>query len=136
MSFKKKIIHVSSIALVDIKGNILISLRPKDKIMPDLWEFPGGKIEKNETPEEALNRELEEELGITISFNCLSPVGFSSHEYEDFHLILLLFIARKWKGVPKPLEGNLIKWVKPKELYSLKMPEANKPLKHVLFELL
>ena len=136
MSMSKKIIHVSSIALIDIDGKILITQRPKNKIMPNFWEFPGGKIEINETPEVALNRELLEELGISISFNCLSPLGFSSHNYEDFHLILLLYISRQWNGIPKPLEGNLIKWIKPIELYACQMPDANKPLKNLLFELL
>ncbi len=121
MKFK----YVSCAVLVDEDGKILISTRPKGKDMAGLWEFPGGKIQENEVPEVALARELEEELGIQTSPSCMYPLTFVSHRYETFHLIMFVFVCRKWLGIPMPLEGQQLKWVNPKELSNYDMPPAD-----------
>ena len=119
------IILVSAVALIDEKGCVLIAQRPEGKAMAGLWEFPGGKVEAGETPEFSLMRELEEELGIETRECCFSPIGFTSHSYENFHLLMPLFVCRVWKCEPKALEHHALLWVKPKDLYDYKMPEAD-----------
>jgi len=104
--------------------------------MAGLWEFPGGKIENGETPEQALKRELEEELGIKTFVSCLAPLNFASHSYEQFHLLMPLYICRKWEGILQPKEEQKMKWVRPVDLYNLEMPPADKPLIHSLIDLL
>ena len=127
-----KVILVSAVALIDIDGRVLITQRPKGKSMEGLWEFPGGKIESGETPEDALVRELYEELGIETWSSCLAPLTFASHGYSDFHLLMPLFACRKWDGIPKPKEGQNLKWVHVKCLKDFRMPPADIPLIAVL----
>jgi len=122
------IVLVSAVALVDTDGLVLLSQRPKEKEMGGLWEFPGGKVEKGETPEEALIRELKEELGILIWNSCLAPLTFASHGYKNFHLLMPLFICRRWEGIPKPKEGQNLKWVHPINMKDYKMPPADVPI--------
>ncbi len=117
--------YVSCGVLVDSAGKILISTRPKGKDMEGLWEFPGGKINESEVPEVALARELQEELGIKTSPSCMYPLTFVSHRYENFHLIMYVFVCRKWLGTPTPLEGQELKWIKKNELYNFDMPPAD-----------
>ena len=120
------------VALVDPDGRILLARRPLHKTFGGLWEFPGGKVEPNETPEKTALRELYEELGINTWSNCLAPLTFASHNYDDFHQILLLFVCRKWHGIPYPREGNELKWVRPSELKKYAMPPANKGIMAIL----
>ena len=127
-----KVILVSAVALIDQDGRVLITQRPKGKSMEGLWEFPGGKIEFGETPEDALVRELHEELGIETWSSCLAPLTFASHGYSDFHLLMPLFACRKWDGTPKPNEGQILKWVHVKSLKDFPMPPADIPLIAVL----
>ena len=127
-----KTVLVSAVALVDADGRVLIAQRPEGKAMAGLWEFPGGKIEPGETPEVALVRELKEELGIETWDSCLAPLTFASHSYEDFHLLMPLFICRKWQGIVAPKEGQKLKWVYPKELRDYPMPAADIPLISIL----
>jgi 8-oxo-dGTP diphosphatase len=117
--------YVSCGILVDKDRKILISTRPKGKNMDGLWEFPGGKMEKNEVPEVALARELEEELGIQTSPSCMYPLTFTSYRYPDKHLIMFVFICRKWNGIPLSKEGQQLKWINPRELSDYNMPPAN-----------
>lgn len=124
----KKIVLVAAAALIDRKKRVLIAQRPEGKSMAGLWEFPGGKIESGEIPEYALMRELREELGIETRPCGMFPVGFASHTYPDFHLLMPLFVIRVWKEEPVSREGQTLKWVHVEELYSLPMPEADKPL--------
>lgn len=124
----KKIIHVVAAALIDRKKNILVAERPIGKSMAGLWEFPGGKIEEGEAPEYALMRELREELGIETRPCGMWPIGYVSHNYPDFHLLMPLFAIRVWRGDPTPREGQRLKWVSVQDLYSLEMPAADKPL--------
>lgn len=130
------IILVSAAALVDTDGKVLIAQRPEGKTMAGLWEFPGGKVKEGETPEFALMRELREELDIETRPTCFYPIGFSSHSYADFHLLMPLFVCRTWRGTPNPQEGQTVKWVEPLQLYDYDMPEADKPLLPILQELL
>ena len=123
-----KTVLVSSVALVDKDGRILIAKRPVGKPMAGLWEFPGGKVEIGETPEQALVRELSEELGIKTWNSCLAPLTFASHTYERFHLLMPLFVCRKWEGIVQPKEKQELKWVYSKELKSYPMPPADTPL--------
>mgnify|MGYP000430120210 FL=1 len=116
----------------DERGRVLAGLRPKGKHLGGLWEFPGGKIEPGETPEVALVRELKEELGIETWDSCLAPLTFASHSYEDFHLLMPLFICRKWQGIVAPKEGQKLKWVYAKELRDYPMPAADIPLIPIL----
>ena len=132
----KKIVHVVACALVDIDGRILLAKRPKGKSMADLWEFPGGKIEAGETPETAIIRELEEELAIDTKSTCLAPLSFVSHEYDDFHLVMLLYVCRRWWGTPKAIEASELAWVRAPRLRDYDMPEADKPLIAALQDLL
>jgi 8-oxo-dGTP diphosphatase len=127
-----KIILVSAVALIDQDGRILIAKRPDGKSMAGLWEFPGGKVELGETPEQALVRELSEELGIKTWNSCLAPMTFASHEYEDFHLLMPLFVCRKWEGIVIPKEKQELKWVYSNELKNYPMPPADKPLIPIL----
>ena len=127
-----KTVLVSAVALVDADGRVLIAQRPAGKVMAGLWEFPGGKIELGETPEAALIRELEEELGIETSNSCLAPLTFASHSYGDFHVLMPLFICRKWQGIVAPKEGQKLKWVYAKELCDYPMPAADIPLISIL----
>ena len=123
-----KTVLVSAVALIDIDGRVLIAQRPEGKSIAGLWEFPGGKVEAGETPELALMRELEEELGIETWESCLAPLTFASHTYDDFHLLMPLFACRKWKGTPHGKEGQNLKWVRVNELKNYPMPPADEPL--------
>ena len=127
-----KTVLVSAVALVDADGRVLIAQRPAGKAMAGLWEFPGGKIEPGETPEVALVRELKEVLGIETWDSCLAPLTFASHSYEDFHLLMPLFICRKWQGIVAPKEGQKLKWFFAKELRDYPMPAADIPLIPIL----
>ena len=115
-------------ALVDGDGRLLVQQRPAGKPMAGLWEFPGGKIEQGETPEAGLIRELREELGIEVETACLAPACFASEKLGDRHMILLLYICRKWQGIARPIEAPALRWVRPVELHNLEMPPADKPL--------
>ena len=130
------LILVSAVALVDADGRILLAQRPAHKSMGGLWEFPGGKIEAGESPEAALIRELQEELDINTSESCLAPLSFASHAYDDFHLLMMLFVCRRWHGHPRPVEGGTLKWVKPNQLRDYPMPPADIPLIPVIQDLL
>ncbi len=123
-----KIVLVSACALVDIEGRVLIAERPEGKSMAGLWEFPGGKVEPGETPEQCLIRELEEELAIKTWQSCLAPIAFASHTYDDFHLLMPLFACRKWEGMIDPQEGQRVAWVKPNRMREYPMPPADEPL--------
>ena len=127
---------VCAVALIDGDGRILMAKRPEGKTLAGLWEFPGGKVETGERPEEALIRELREELGINVEHACLAPLTFASHTYPDFHLLMPLFVCRRWKGIPQALEGQELKWVWAKDLRKLPMPPADLPLIPHLEELL
>ncbi|MDF2373246.1 MAG: 8-oxo-dGTP diphosphatase MutT [Rhizobiaceae bacterium] len=131
----KKVVLVSACALVDADRRILIAQRPEGKSMAGLWEFPGGKVEAGETPEEAIIRELQEELGIITQVACLAPLTFASHAYETFHLLMPLFICRRYQGVAQPLEGQTLKWVHPRKLRDYPMPPADEPLIPYLIDL-
>ena len=127
---------VVAVALVDVDGRILIARRPKGKKMSGLWEFPGGKVEAGEVPEAALVRELQEELSIDISKSCLAPLTFSSYLYDEFHLLMPLYVCRVWQGIVTPLEGQELKWVWPVRLSDYNMPPADVPLIATLRDLL
>jgi 8-oxo-dGTP diphosphatase len=131
-----KLVLVVAAALVDTDGRVLIAQRPQGKALAGLWEFPGGKIEANERPEEALIRELAEELGIIVKAPCLAPLTFASHAYEDFHLLMPLYICRKWEGVAQPLDGQRLKWARAKDLRDYPMPPADAPLIPHLIDIL
>lgn len=119
---------VSAAALVDRDGRVLVQRRPDDAPMAGLWEFPGGKVEQGETPEAALIRELEEELGIAVARACLAPAAFASEALGERHLLLLLYVCRKWEGVPEPRAASALRWVRPAQLHALAMPPADRPL--------
>lgn len=123
---------VAAVALIDRDGRVLLAQRPKGKSMAGLWEFPGGKVEPGETPEAALIRELHEELGIETWKSCLAPLTFASHAYESFHLLMPLFVCRKWEGIPQGREGQSIAWAKPAQLRDFPMPPADLPLIPIL----
>lgn len=131
-----KTVLVSACALVDADNRVLIAQRPEGKSMAGLWEFPGGKVEAGETPEMALVRELKEELGITTWISCLAPLSFASHTYDDFHLLMPLFVCRKWEGQLISAEHQEIKWVRANRLRDYEMPPADEPLIPALIDLL
>ncbi len=131
-----KVVLVAACALVDADGRVLLAERPPGKTMAGLWEFPGGKIEAGETPEQSLIRELKEELGIVVSEACLAPLTFASHAYPDFHLLMPLYICRRWEGMVTPLDGQKLAWVKPNKLRDYAMPPADVPLVSHLMALL
>jgi 8-oxo-dGTP diphosphatase len=132
----KPIVLVAAVALIDADGRVLLAERPEGKAMAGLWEFPGGKIDPGETPEAALIRELAEELGIDVHESCLAPFTFASHGYDDFHLLMPLYVCRKWSGIVTAREGQRLKWVRPAQLADYPMPPADKPLVALLRGLL
>ena len=127
---------VAACALIDEDGRVLIAERPAGKSMAGLWEFPGGKVEAGERPEECLIRELAEELGIAVNEACLAPLTFASHNYPDFHLLMPLYVCRRWEGIVTPREGQRLAWVKPQRLRDYPMPPADEPLVAHLMSLL
>jgi 8-oxo-dGTP diphosphatase len=131
-----RIVLVAAVALVDPDGRILLSQRPENKTLAGLWEFPGGKIETGEKPEAALIRELKEELAIDVTESCLAPLTFASHGYADFHLLMPLYVCRRWNGQVMPAEGQRLKWVRAHELRQYPMPPADVPLIPHLIDLL
>jgi 8-oxo-dGTP diphosphatase len=131
-----KVVLVAACALVDADNRVLITRRPPGKAMAGLWEFPGGKIEAGELPESCLIRELKEELGIEVSLACLAPLTFASHAYPDFHLLMPLWVCRRWQGTVTAMEGQELAWVRPQKLRDYPMPPADEPLIPHLVELL
>lgn len=131
-----RLVLVAAVALVDADGRVLLTRRPEGKPMAGLWEFPGGKVEPGETPEACLMREIAEELGIATWQSCLAPLTFASHAYEDFHLLMPLFVCRKWQGVAEGREGQDLAWVRPQRLRDYPMPPADLPLIPALRDLL
>jgi len=131
-----KLLVVAACALVDADGRVLIAERPPGRTMAGLWEFPGGKVEAGERPEDTLIRELKEELDIVVREACLAPLTFASHSYADFHLLMPLYVCRRWDGTARALEGQRLAWVKPNRLKDYPMPPADLPLIPHLMELL
>ena len=123
-----KLVLVAACALIDTDGRVLLTRRPPGKSMAGLWEFPGGKVEPGEQPERSLIRELQEELGIVVREECLAPLTFASHRYPDFHLLMPLFVCRRWEGIVEPWEAQTLKWVRPNDLRNYPMPPADEPL--------
>ncbi|UXM95622.1 MULTISPECIES: (deoxy)nucleoside triphosphate pyrophosphohydrolase [unclassified Bartonella] len=132
----KKLLLVVACALIDADNRILLAQRPEGKNLAGLWEFPGGKVEQGEEPEAALIRELHEELGITTKIDCLAPLSFASHTYDDFHLLMPLYICRRFEGIASGREGQALKWVRADKLQDYPMPPADLPLIPVLRDLL
>src|SRR5258707_15864008 len=131
-----RLVLVAACALIDPDGRVLIAERPPGKAMAGLWEFPGGKVESGERPEETVIRELAEELGIEVKEPCLAPFAFASHSYPDFHLLMPLYVCRRWEGTPQAREHAAIKWVRPKDMGEYPMPAADLPLVPMLRDLL
>lgn len=131
-----KLLLVVAAALIDADHRVLISQRPEGKALAGLWEFPGGKVDASERPEAALIRELDEELGIKVEEACLAPLTFASHAYPDFHLLMPLYVCRRWQGIVTPREGQALKWARPADLRAYPMPPANSPLIPALIDLL
>lgn len=129
-----KTVLVVAVALFDVDGRVLLTQRPEGKSMAGLWEFPGGKVEAGELPEAALTREIREELGVEICERCVSPLTFVSHQYEDFHLLMLLYVCRKWEGMPRGVEGQNLTWKFPREMAAMPMPPADVPLVTALMD--
>jgi 8-oxo-dGTP diphosphatase len=123
-----RLVLVAACALIDADGRVLIAQRPQGKSMAGLWEFPGGKVEPGEQPEQCLIRELKEELGIIVREECLAPLTFASHSYPDFHLLMPLYVCRRWEGIVTAQEQQALKWVRPGELKNYPMPPADEPL--------
>ena len=130
------VVLVVAVALVDTDGRVLLAQRPAGKAMAGLWEFPGGKVQSGEAPEAALIRELKEELGIDVTEACLAPLTFASHRYERFHLLMPLYVCRRWNGIVTPREGQALTWVRAQKLDRYEMPPADKPLVAALRDLL
>ena len=130
------VLFVAAVALFDVDGRVLLARRPLDKPMAGLWEFPGGKVRDGETPEVALIRELREELGIDVTESCLAPFTFASHSYDDFHLLMPLYVCRVWEGLVTAREGQELKWVRPRDMVDFPMPPADVPLVVMLRDLL
>ena len=133
---ERPLVLVAAVALVDADGRVLLARRPEGKAMAGLWEFPGGKVADGETPEQALIRELREELGIDTEQSCLAPLSFASHGYDDFHLLMPLYVCRVWHGTAVAREGQELRWVRPARLRDFPMPPADAPLIPVLRDLL
>ncbi|GLI92173.1 (deoxy)nucleoside triphosphate pyrophosphohydrolase [Methylocystis echinoides] len=131
-----KLLLVVAAALVDADNRVLIAQRPEGKQLAGLWEFPGGKLDPGERPEDALIRELNEELGITVKAPCLAPLTFASHAYEEFHLLMPLYVCRRWEGFVAPAEGQAIRWTRARDLRNFDMPPADAPLIAPLIDLL
>ncbi|BCG78170.1 NTP pyrophosphohydrolase [Mesorhizobium sp. 113-3-3] len=132
----KRLLLVAACALVDTDGRVLLAQRPPGKQLAGLWEFPGGKVEPGETPEQCIIRELHEEIGIETEIPCLAPLTFASHSYDDFHLLMPLFVCRRFRGIAQPREGQALKWVRPKQMRDYPMPPADAPLIPFLIDLL
>ena len=128
----KPVLLVAACVLVDAQGRVLITKRPEGKPLAGLWEFPGGKVERGETPELALIRELNEELGVTVALESLHPLTFASHTYADFHLLMPVYVCWRWQGVVGAQEGQMLSWVAPEALTAYAMPPADEPLKETL----
>jgi 8-oxo-dGTP diphosphatase len=131
-----RIVLVAAVVLIDADGRVLLSKRPEGKQLGGLWEFPGGKVEAGERPETALIRELKEELGIDVAESCLAPLTFASHAYEEFHLLMPLYVCRRWKGQATGAEGQELAWVRPLKLRDYPMPPADVPLIPHIIDLL
>ena len=131
-----RVVLVAAVALIDADGRVLLAQRPPGKAMAGMWEFPGGKVDPGETPEAALIRELDEELGLDVAASCLAPFTFASHGYADFHLLMPLYVCRKWSGSVVAREGQSLKWVRPARLGDYPMPPADKPLVAMLRDFL
>jgi 8-oxo-dGTP diphosphatase len=136
VAVEKPIILVAAVALIDADGRVLLAERPEGKHLAGFWEFPGGKVHPSETPEAALIRELAEELAIDVHETCLAPFTFASHAYDEFHLLMPLYLCRKWQGIATPQEGQRLEWVRPARLADYKMPPADKPLVAMLRDFL
>lgn len=132
----RRLLLVAACALIDADGRVLIAQRPEGKQLAGLWEFPGGKVEAGETPEECLIRELREEIGVETQAACLAPLTFASHSYDDFHLLMPLYVCRRFTGIPEPREAQALKWVKPSRMRDYPMPPADAPLIPFLVDLL
>ena len=132
---ERALMLVVGAAMIDADGRVLVQQRPPGKAMAGLWEFPGGKVEIGETPEAALVRELAEELGVSVEASCLAPAVFASEPLGDRHLLLMLFVLRKWQGIPEPREATALRWLRPVELHALEMPPADRPLIGLLEQL-
>ncbi len=131
-----RLLLVVAAALVDDDGRVLVTQRPEGRTLAGLWEFPGGKLEAGERPEVALIRELQEEIGVTVEQACLAPLTFASHAYPDMHLLMPLYICRRWSGFARSCEGQVLRWLRPRELHQLPMPPADLPLIAPLIDLL
>jgi 8-oxo-dGTP diphosphatase len=123
-----KIVLVAACAMIDADGRVLLAERPEGKTMAGLWEFPGGKVEPGERPEQTLIRELNEELDVVVNESCLAPLTFASHAYPDFHLLMPLYVCRRWEGIVRAREGQRLAWVRPNRLKDYKIPPADEPL--------
>jgi len=135
-SVGRPVLLVVAVAMVDVDGRVLLAQRPEGKPLAGLWEFPGGKVHENESPEAAVVRELKEELDVDITESCLAPLTFTSHAYDDFHLLMPLFACRVWQGTLRPMEGQALKWVRPLDMRAMPMPPADMPLVAALRDLL
>ena len=136
MADNLKIVLVAAVALIDADGRVLLAQRPPGKHLAGMWEFPGGKVHAGESPEAALIRELKEEIDVDTDVKCLAPFTFASHTYEDFHLLMPLYVCRVWQGMARPLEGQKLAWVRPAQLTDYEMPPADVPLVAMLRDLL
>jgi len=124
----RRLLLVAACVLVDADHRVLVTRRPAGRPMAGLWEFPGGKVQPGETPEACVIRELAEELGLDVTADCLAPLTFASHAYDDFHLLMPLFVCRVWHGLPQAREGQELRWVRPRDLLRLEMPPADRPV--------